>query len=305
MASLKDFENKVKEHINMQEWAEAYKIVNQILTLDPENSTFIKYKFKIEKEVQKVNKKAINSELNKLNKLLNEQNYEEYLREIAPLQAYINDFPIIGEKIINAKKLLDNQVIKRRNQAFEDLKKEISKTDIENNYQNNLVKLEQLAKLNIKKNEVIQLQNNIKKSWVNNQIIINKGLLNSTKYEDSLLFLLKLQKIDKKNKKIEKLISKVKKEYQIQKIENKKDFIFKTIEEIKTLYITKKYDKCLELSEAILNIDPKNNIANSFYKKCDIKAKRKSEKEIYQQISIYYKNFPKSNNYLENNYIKL
>lgn len=54
MASLKDFENKVKEHINMQEWSEAYKIANQILTLDPENNVFLRYKYKIEKEVKKI-----------------------------------------------------------------------------------------------------------------------------------------------------------------------------------------------------------------------------------------------------------
>lgn len=305
MASLKDFENKVKEHINMQEWSEAYKIANQILTLDPENNVFLRYKYKIEKEVKKINKKAIDKELNKLNELINKQDYEEYLRQIAPLQAYINDFPIIGEKIIIAKKLLDQQIINKRNQVFEDLKKEILKADIETNYQNNLVKLDQLVKLNIRKNEVIQLQNKIKKSWTDHQININKGLLNSKKYEDTLLFLLRLQKIDKNNNRISKLIAKVKKEYQIQKVENKKDFIFKTIEEIKTLYITQKYDKCIILSEAVLNIDPQNKIAKNFHKKCDFKATKNSEKEIYQQIAIYYKNFPQNNNYLEKNYIKL
>ncbi len=305
MTSLKEFENQVKADIAAENWAAAYKICNQILGYDPENATFLKLRNQIEHEVKLINQRSIHAELAKLEELLKTHQYEEYLRKIAPLQTYVGDFPEIGTKILQAKKLLDQEFQARKDQALADISKEIKEQGDNLDIPLTLQKLDQLYKLNINQELVLNLQKKVKKTWINLQIKRNQGLLNSQKYEDMIIFLLKLKKIEPGNPQVLSLIKKVKNQYQLQKIENKKDFIFKTIEEIKTLFITQKYDKSMELAERVLYIDPKNILANKYLKKARIKADKQSQSFISSQIQKNYLKFPTTKPFLEGNYVKI
>lgn len=305
MNSLKEFELQVRTLISSENWPEAYKLCNQILSYDPENSTFLKLKNFIEKEVKQINQKSIRSELQKLEELLKAHQYEEYLKGIAPLQTYITDFPEIGEKILHAKKLLDQEYQHRKEETINEIAKEIDEKKETLDFESTLQKLDQLSKLDFESNLIKNLQAKVRRNWISLQIKQNQGLLESQRFEDVIIFLLTLKKIDPENKQVLSLIKKVKANYQLQKIENKKDFIFKTIEEIKTLYITKKYDLCLELCERVLEIDGKNKTALSYSKRAKIKADRSSQHFIAQQIFDNYAEFPKSKFFQEGNYIKI
>lgn len=305
MTSLKEFEQQVKSLIAAENWPEAYKICNQILSYDPENSTFLKLKNLIEKEVKQINQKSIHNELQRLEQLLKEHRYEEYLKSIAPLQTYVSDFPEVGEKILQAKKLLDQEYQNRKSQALNEISKEIEEKGDNLDFESTIQRLDQFYKLDFDSKIINKLQDKVRKKWIALQIKQNQGLLESQRYEDIIIFLLKLKKIDDQNHQILSLIKKVKEQYQLQKIENKKDYIFKTIEEIKTLYITKKYDLCMELCERILEIDPQNIQAKQYFQKAKNKADKYSERFIANQIFENYSQFPKSKFYQEGNFIKI
>lgn len=305
MANLKDYQKEVEKLMAEENWSKAYEICNKILGYDPENTTFIKLKSSIEKQVKQINSKAISDELNNYNHLIHEKKYEEYLKAVAPLQAYIKQFPEIGTKIINVKKLLDDEYFQKREQAYRELIKDIHAIKGEFNYAETVNKLENFVKLGIHKNDIQNLIKKIKSRHVNNEIEKNSGLINSQKYEDILLFLLKLKKIDKENSQINNLIKKVNTAYKEFKIESKKDYIFKTLEEIKTLYLTKKFDYCVELSERILGIDGNNQLANQYLKKATIKSNDESEKKIINSIYQNYSDFPKSKAFENRNFIKI
>jgi len=305
MNSLKDFEKQVKTLIAGENWAEAYKICNQILGYDPENITFLKLKLHIEKEVKLINQRSIHAEIAKLEPLLKNKQYEDYLRQIAPLQTYVKDFPEIGDKIVQAKKLMDQDFQDRKDEALAEVVKEIKVKGDQLDFDLTLQKLDQLYKLNVNPGEVLNLQKKVKRNWIALQIKQNQGLLSSQKFEDMIIFLLKLKKVDPENTQIESLIKKVKTEYQVQKVENKKDFIFKTSEEIKTLFITQKYDKCIELSQRILDIDPKNLLAINYLKKAKIKADRQSQRFITSQILENFEKFPSTKYFQDGDYIKI
>ncbi len=304
MESTKEIKQKIDEMIASERWAEAYKLVNQILALDPENGGFIKQKNKIENEVKRHNERAIVSELNNLEKLLKEGKYEEYLGKIAPLQTYINDFPIIGDKIVAAKKMMDASYQDKRNAVIKDLEKEVKEKGETLDFEKTLTKLDQFTTSNFDIAHINSLKQKVKQIWIGKLLKENDGLLNSQKYEDTIIFLLKLKKIDSENQKVLNLITKTKNRYQEYRIESQKDFIFKTIEEIKTLYIKKSYDSAIQLCERILLIDEKNVIAMNYAAKSLVKANKESEKQIYQQIKENYLKI-KQNSPLKGNLVKI
>lgn len=284
MTNLKELENQVKDFIANEEWSKAYKLCNQILELDNENSTFIKLRSHIEKEVKNSNKKIILKEIKKLEDLLQSQNYEEYLKQIAPLQSYAREVPEIEKLIISAKKLLEKQYLDRQKNALKQIEEKISRQDNSLNYQELIQELELINKINPQNKKPGQLISKVREIWINKELEANQGLIESSKYEDKIIFLLQLQKISPENSKVQKLITKTKASYQDFKIESKKDFIFKTTEEIKTLMIKRSYDKAIELCERILMIDNKNKQINKTLKLATRKARKKSEKLIYEQI---------------------
>lgn len=302
MPTLKDFEEQVKTLIKEEQWAEAYKVCNKILSYDNENIKFIKLKKQIEKEVASINHKAIKDEIAKLEPLLKEEKYAEYLKAIAPLQSFVKQYPEIGQKILKAKKLLDAKYEKKRNKVFEEVAKEVK--DKEDLFEI-LPKLNKLYKLGIKRNEVKKLEKRATKYYIEKQIKENQGLITSQKFEDIIIFLLKLKKLDNKNKKVLSLISTTKKNYQSYKIESKKDYIFKTIEEIKTLYIQKKYDLCIILCERILDLDENNKKAKQYQEKATIKANKESDSKILKDILKDFREFKNTKYFQEHNYIRI
>lgn len=305
MFTLKDYENQAKQLIDEEKWHDAYKLCNDILAMDPENVVFIRLRKKVETEVKKNNQRSINHEVEKLEHLLQEKQYEQYLRQIAPLQTYAADFPIIKEKILQAKKLLDADFTQRQDQAFDEEVAVINAQSEALNFQEAILRVEQLKKLGIHSEELTKLGNKVKQHWLDSELSRNIGLLKSQKFEDIIIFLLKLKKVDPFNPKIDSLIENTKNSYKLFKIDSKKDFIFKTIEEIKTLYIKKDYDKVLILCERILEIDEKNQTVLDYQLKATNKSRRDSTKKVNKQIHLGFKEFRNTPDFPSHNYISI
>jgi hypothetical protein len=148
-----------------------------------------------------------------------------------------------------------------------------------------LEQLDKAAKTDLKiKNLLLETKN----KWIDFLIEENQSLINSSKFEDIILFLLKTEKINSDYLKLKNLIQSVKKRYKDNKVENKKDFIFKTLEEVKVLIIKKKFDKAHELNRKILNIDPDNQVALQHRKFLLRKIHHLTDKELNQHIFDYY-----------------
>lgn len=305
MVQLEDFEKQVKTLILAKNWAEAYKICEKILSYAPENHEFLKLKLKIEKAVKEINQSSIKKELGKLEPLLHEQRFEEYLRQIAPLQSYVKDYPPIGQKILAAKKLMDDQYQKRKDAVFQEILNESKKNLTALDFQTSLQKLEQLRKTTYSLQKISSLEKKLRNNWIKQEIKLNRGLINSQKFEDIMIFLFSLKKINSANHEVTKLSNIIKKRYQLQKIENQKDFIFKTLEEIKNLYIRKRFDQCIELAEKILEIDSNNKQALKAFSQAKRQANHLSQKNLCKQIHENNQKFRSSKAFLEKNYIRI
>jgi tetratricopeptide (TPR) repeat protein len=305
MQTIKEIENQVKLLINEEKWQNAYHICNDMLRRDPDNRVFSKLKLQIENTVKSNNIKAIKAEIKKLEPLLTEKKFEEYLLKISSLQNYQNDFPEIGRIILKAKRLMDEDILQKKENLYsEEIGKIKAMGEINNFFEVNQ-KLEQLSKLGIHQKEINETMYSVREKWAKQEIKKNSALINSQKFEETIIFLLKLRKICPEYKKIQNLIDKTKSAYQLYKIDNKKDFIFKTLEEIKTLYITKKYEKAIILCERILEIDPKNLQALEYLRKASEKDERLSSREVEKQIFSKYDSFHETADFQQKNYIRI
>jgi hypothetical protein len=201
MPTLKDFEEQTKALIKEENWPQAYKLCNQILSYDTENIKFIKLKKYIEKEIASINQRAIKEQIENLEPLLKEKKYAEYLKAIAPLQSFVKEYPEIGTKIVKAKKLLDKQYQDKRDAIFNEVSNEIKSKKDTLDFNEVMLKLNKLYKLGIHKTDVQKLGNKLKNQHIKKQIKENLGLINSQKFEDTIIFLLKLKKLDEKKRK--------------------------------------------------------------------------------------------------------
>ncbi len=289
--SLKDLEKQVKLLISEEDWSNAYKVCSNVLRIDPENSKFVKLKNKIEKEVRANNIRAIQIELKRLEPLRKAKKYKEYLQALSPLQTYISDYPELTKIIIKAREEYEKYIVEKNKAFIEEKKKEISELVKQGEFEQVKYQLEQLIKLSPRDASLRNFALQIKDEVVEQMIAKHKSLLETEKYEDILMQLLKIKAFQPENKKINDLIKKIKKFYKLYRLEHRKDFIYKTMEEANMLKLKKKYSKSIDLIDRVLEIDPNNKAAKSEYKKVIKKLLHWMKSKIENQISKNYQSF--------------
>ncbi|MFO0780880.1 MAG: hypothetical protein U0519_03270 [Candidatus Gracilibacteria bacterium] len=276
--------------IKEEKWLDAHRACLEILRFDPENLKIIHLKNRIEKNVRKINQKAIKDDIEKLKPLWKEERYEELLLNLKHLEPYIKDYPKLKPIITKATQKYTEQLKKVQEKSYTEEIGQVDKYLSEKKFQDALLLAEKLKIMGIHRGELKKKIKSIQHLWIENEISSNKTLLAGTKYEDILLFYHRMQKIDPESAAVKSLMEKTKKQYQSYKIEEKKEFIYKSLEAIKTLYQLKKYEKALEASKEIIEIDPSNKIALSFMRRSAKKVRNLIDGEITTQIRENYKN---------------
>ncbi|MBU0667752.1 hypothetical protein KJ951_01080, partial [Patescibacteria group bacterium] len=147
-------------------------------------------------------------------------------------------------------------------------------------YQETIRIAQKLRVLKFNESKVKQLIRKIKYEWINYELQQCKTLLDSDKYEDILLTLQRIKKIDPNSAKLAKLLVNTNKKYKRFKIMEKRDFIYQGLEKTVTLMQLKKYEKAMIASREILDIDADNKKANYLH----ILSKRKFAKSIDTEL---------------------
>jgi len=286
---LKDAMDRINALIMQEKWLEAHRACLEILRFDPENIKIIRLKNKIEKNVKKVNQKAIQQDLDNLKPLWDEKRYEELLKQLKKLEPYKVDYPPLENIILKAQGLYKAQFGEQQKEYIQQEMAEIKKLNSAGNHQEAIRRAEKLRTLALNEAEIKKLITEIRLRWVDSEISNNKSLLDSERFEDILIFCQGLYRIDSKSAKVKKLIEDKKKQYQNYKIQQKRDIIYKAIERIKTLYQLKKYTACMDTAQEIIDIDASNKEALTYFKKAKKRAEKLRDKELYKQMKALSK----------------
>ncbi len=277
---LKDAIKKIKQLIAEEQWLDAHRACIEILRFDPDNIKIIRLKSVIEKNVKKINVRAIKEDLKKLQPLWDQKKYEELLEHLKDLEPYIPDYPPLKKYIMRARDAYRKTVEKEQKVYVRQELEQIKKLIEQNKYQEAIRNAEKLRIQKFNENEVKEWIKKIRSSWVENDLKQHETLLKSKKYEDIQIFLQKLKKIDPSNEKLDQLIKEAKKKAREYQIEQKRDFIFIGIEKTRTMIQLKKYGKAIEAAREILAIDP-NNLQ---VKRLFAKASRKENHQINKDV---------------------
>lgn len=275
---------KILDFMSQEKWLEAHRGCLEILRFDPDNIKIIRLKNKIEKEVSKMNRKAIQQDLEKMKPLWKEKNYAEIVAYLQKLEPYQADYPELIELLNKAQKAYDQQVYDEQEENVKKTIKTVEDLAAAQKFEEAVSEAEKILFLKLHENAVKKLLKKIRSQWIAAQIKEHNSLLTSEKYEDILLFYQNLRKIDSQSELLQKLIAKTKRDYQRYKIEGKKEFIYRGTEQIRTLYQLKKYEKALQAAQEILDIDPTNREIQSLFKKAQKKSTQQIEKEVILQM---------------------
>ena len=286
---MKEAYERIMSLIADEKWRDAHRACLEILRFDPDNIKIIKLKSKIEKNVQKINRKAIRDDLDKLDPLWKEKRYEELLVHLKELEPYIIDYPQLKNIIIKAETGYKKQFSSQQEAYYQGEKETVKKLIDQKNYQEALKSAEKLKNLGLHEDEMKKVISSIHKSWIQSEIEKSSALLNSEKYEDILLFYQGLLHIDSNSDVVKKKIEATKKVYEKKKIEQKRETLYKNFEKMRTLFQLKKYDKALEVAQENLAIDPYNKNILKFMKQAKGKEEKAVFKELARQIKSSYR----------------
>jgi tetratricopeptide (TPR) repeat protein len=286
---MKEAYERIMSLVADEKWRDAHRACLEILRFDPDNIKIIKLKSKIEKNVQKINRKAIRDDLDKLDPLWKEKRYEELLVHLRDLEPYIVDYPQLKNIILKAENGYKKQFSSQQEGYYQSEKESVKKLIEKKNYQEGLKSAEKLKTLGLHEEEMKKIINSIHKSWIQSEIEKSSALLNSEKYEDILLFYQGLLHIDANSDLVKKKIEATKKVYEKKKIEQKRETLYKNFEKMRTLFQLKKYDKALEVAQENLAIDPYNKNILKFMKHAKGKEEKAVFKELARQIKSSYR----------------
>ncbi len=302
---LKDAIKTIKQLIAEEKWQDAHRACIEILRFDPDNIKIIRLKNVVEKNVKKINIKAIKDDLKKMEPLWEQHKYEELLEHLKDLEPYISDYPPLKKYIQKAQDAYRKSIEKEQKAYVEQELEQIKKLIQQKKYQEAIRNAEMLRIQKFNEKEVKDWIKKIRETWIENDLQEHQTLLNSEKYEDIQIFLQKLRKIDPSNQKLQKLIDEAKKKAKKHQIEQKRDFIFIGLEKTRTMIQLKKFSKAVEAAREILNIDPANVQAKRLYQKALSKENRQINKDVVSLMKRNNKQIKKQHKENKKNFVRL
>ena len=302
---MKEAYERITALISEEKWRDAHRACLEILRFDPDNIKIIRLKTRIEKTVQKVNRKAIRDDLDKLDPLWKEKRYEELLTHLKDLEPYVIDYPELKNIIIKAENGYKKQVSGQQEGYYQTERNNIKKLMEQKDYQEGLRTAEKLRTLGLHEEEMKKIIKDIRKNWIQEEIDKSQSLLDSEKYEDILLFYQGLLRIDSKSEMVKKRIESVKKVYEKHKIELKRETLYKNFEKMRTFFQLKKYEKALEVAQENLAIDPYNKNILKFIKKAKGKEEIAVFKELARQIKASHRQMKEERKKNKGAFVKL
>lgn len=303
--NLGDALQAINQLMESGQWREAHRACIEVLRFDPENIKIIRLKNKIESKVRKINIDAIKDDLKNLMPLYKAKNYTALMENLKQLEPFIEQYKPLKKFIfrVNAEyeKYMAAQTEKYYRLEVESVKKSIR----EGNFQEAIRIAEKLRLLNIHYPDVKALIAETRKKWIDHELELKRGLIESEKWEDILLFYYGLQRIDDKSQKVKSLIENANKRAKLKKIEEKRDFIYSGLEKIRTLFQLRKFESAMLAAEEILSIDPDNKLAKKYLQKAVIKVKSIIDRELIAQMKSARHKMKQDMKINRQNYIRL
>ncbi len=252
---------------------DAYNALNNYLIYNTQDNNAINLLNKIKREILSNNLKKIDEAIMRVEHLWKEKKYKELLNAYLEIKKFAPDYEKLEQLNKKAYNLYTKQLEKENEDQFLNIKQTVI-TNIQNKqYKQALEFLEHTISASKDPNPAFkQLVTEVKRTIIDDKLKSNSKYLNSSDIPKIFEFLKNLYDFDPTYPKIQKLLVDSQKKL-IDYYKNKKVVFEKDSErQIKILFNTNEYKKCLQSCNELLR--------STIYNKIGIKYKQKAEKAI-------------------------
>jgi len=271
---FKQVEQKINYLIADKKLSEAFKLVNSMIKKFPEEKLFYDIRKKVIFEIESHNNKIVEEKMKEVKPLWKKKSYAEILKKLKPLLKITPSSERLKKDIIKAQERYQEEVNRLR-QDFKN-KQTVRLTKLmDEDEKTFLQELFELERANPGNKDVLSLTKHFRDRLIQRKIKERQDLIYSDKYDAIENFLVQLRKIDEKSERISKLQRDLYNRKRGSIMEEKSEFVFNALTHLNTLMRLKKYDKALQVSKEIIEVDKTNQDA--------LKAYKKAKNKLYHQ----------------------
>jgi len=269
--------------IASKKYSEALNLCNAISSRYPDDREFQKTAIIIEKEVAKANESMIDTKLEEMGPLWDQEKYQEILNGLKYLLRYSPDNKKIQKLYKKAQDLYTDQINALRKQFQKEQTTKLERL-LESDPEKLVNELYSLERSNPNNTEVAAMTKFFREKLVHKKIEEKKDIIYSDKHDVIETFIANLKKIDEKNTEIMKIEKLVKQRKIDTFMEQRKEFIYKGENYIGTLIRLKKYAEAIKVAQELLAVDKNDKEALSLMEKAKALYFKQTQEQVINSI---------------------
>ena len=281
MSNLQDIKILIKE----EKFAQANKMLDQILLRESQNQEALKLKRELQNLAYNKNLQLVDQKLSEYQDLFTAKKYAQLIPKLKKLQTYAPGYSKLDKFVLKVYREYEKTVQKKQGGEIQQLQASIDKLIATNNGQQAILEIENYA-VKHQDNPVFQkMVIETKRKVINNKLSRNKKALKKLNAPSKFEFLKKLYHIDITYPLIQKELYKAKKELESYDKKQKKVYLREAKIQLKILYNQKKYPECIQACKELLKVFPNNKSAVKYFEKARSRQIQQNYLMAYAKIT--------------------
>ena len=281
MSNLQDIKILIKE----EKFAQANKMLDQILLRESQNQEALKLKRELQNLAYNKNLQLVDQKLAEYQDLFTAKKYAQLIPKLKKLQTYAPGYSKLDKFVLKVYNEYEKTVHKNKGSEIKQLQQKLDQLISQNNGKQAILDIETYA-VKHQDNPVFQkMVIETKRKVIDKKLKNNKKALKRLNAPSKFEFLKKLYQIDITYQVIQKELYKTKKELESYDKKQKKVYLREAKIQLKILYNQKKYPECIQACKELLKVFPNNKSAVKYFEKATSRQIQQNYLMAYAKIT--------------------
>ncbi len=281
MSNLQDIKILIKE----EKFAQANKMLDQILLRESQNQEALKLKRELQNLAYNKNLQLVDQKLAEYQDLFTAKKYAQLIPKLKKLQTYAPGYSKLDKFVLKVYNEYEKTVHKNKGSEIKQLQQKLDQLISQNNGKQAILDIETYA-VKHQDNPVFQkMVIETKRKVIDKKLKNNKKALKRLNAPSKFEFLKKLYQIDITYPVIQKELYKAKKELESYDKKQKKVYLREAKIQLKILYNQKKYPECIQACKELLKVFPNNKSAVKYFEKATSRQIQQNYLMAYAKIT--------------------
>jgi tetratricopeptide (TPR) repeat protein len=267
----------------------AYNALEKYLLSNGQDQSAIRLLNKIKSQILQENIKKINQAIHRFDYLYNEKKYKEILSAYLQIQKYAPDYIVLQKKIEKVYNLVLKDKNDSDNQEYQRIKLVVKSKLANNEFEASIHFIEQSIQANPNNVLTHKLLIETKRQIIDCKLKVNKKSLKQLDIPKVYDFIKSLYDLEPTYPKIQKLL--IQKHNTLKEYFKNKKLAFQqdSVRQIKVLYNTKEFKKCIQACDELIRTNTYDATAFKYKKKAQQALVGRNFTVAYQKLEDYLK----------------